>query len=91
MDLGATVCLARDPTLWRVPTSRRLPVSSARATSRLRKQGPFEGSFRQRRAETLRLVAGAAATRDDLDGEAVDALARDGLVVLAADGTVSLP
>ena len=56
-----------------------------------RKQGPFEGSFRQRRAETLRLVAVVAATRDDLDGEAVDALARDGLVVLAADGTVSLP
>jgi carbamate kinase len=56
----------------------------------LRKQTPFEGSFRQRRARTLRLVADAARPLDELDAEAVDALARDGLVLVAA-GTVSLP
>jgi carbamate kinase len=56
----------------------------------LRKQSPFEGSFRQRRSRTLRLVADAPRPVEELDGEAVDALARDGLVLVAA-GTVSLP
>ena len=55
-----------------------------------RKQSPFEGSFRQRRARTLRLVADAPRPADELDAEAVEALARDGLVLVAA-GTVSLP
>jgi A/G-specific adenine glycosylase len=90
MDLGRTVCLARIPRCDECPLAERCP-SRGRRYEPLRKQGPFEGSFRQRRAETLRLVAAAAVPRDDLDGDAVDALARDGLVVLAADGTVSLP
>jgi hypothetical protein len=33
----------------------------------LRKQSPFEGSFRQRRAATLRLVADAPRRLGDLD------------------------
>jgi A/G-specific adenine glycosylase len=90
MDLGATVCLARIPRCRACPLAEVCPSVGTRDEP-ARKQGPFEGSFRQRRAETLRLVAAAAAPRDDLDGDAVDALARDGLVVLAADGTVSLP
>ena len=59
----------------------------------LRKQSRFEGSFRQRRAETLRLVAATAGPppRDELDREAVESLERDGLVVVLADGSVSLP
>jgi A/G-specific adenine glycosylase len=92
MDLGATVCLARIPRCDACPLEDICPSRGTRDEP-LRKQGRFEGSFRQRRADTLRLVAAeaAAATRDDLDGEAVAALARDGLVVVGADGTVSLP
>jgi hypothetical protein len=56
----------------------------------LRKQGPFEGSFRQRRAATLRMVAEAGRALADLDAEAVASLARDGLVQVHA-GQVSLP
>jgi len=90
MDLGATVCLARIPRCGVCPLQ---DLCSSRGTREepLRKQSRFEGSFRQRRAETLRLVASAAAPPDELDRDALAALAKDGLVVLGADGTVSLP
>jgi len=89
MDLGATVCLARIPRCGACPLEDVCPSRGTRDEP-LRRQGRFEGSFRQRRADTLRLVA-AAATREELDREAVAALARDGLVVVGTDGTVSLP
>ena len=90
MDLGATICLARVPRCDACPLASDCPSHGTRDEP-TRKQSRFEGSFRQRRAATLRLVATAAAVRADLDGEAVDALERDGLVVLLADGRVSLP
>ena len=90
MDLGATVCLARIPRCDACPLAIACPSRGTRDEP-LRKQSRFEGSFRQRRAATLRLVATATAARATLDGEAVDALVRDGLVVLLADGRVSLP
>jgi A/G-specific adenine glycosylase len=89
MDLGATVCLARIPRCDACPLAQRCP-SRGRRYEPLRKQGPFEGSFRQRRAATLRLVAAAAREVGELDEDAVASLARDGLVHV--DGaTVSLP
>ena len=92
MDLGATVCLARVPRCDVCPLADDCPSRGTRDEP-ARKQSLFEGSFRQRRAATLRLVAAAAAApaRTDIDVEAVDALARDGLVVLLTDGGVSLP
>ena len=89
MDLGATVCLARIPRCDICPLAEGCPSRGNRYEP-LRKQGPFEGSFRQRRAATLRLVADAVRPVADLDLDAVESLARDGLV-LVADGTVSLP
>jgi A/G-specific adenine glycosylase len=89
MDLGATVCLARVPRCGICPLADGCP-SRGRRFEPLRRQGPFEGSFRQRRASTLRLVAAGDRPLDELDGEAVSSLARDGLVQVAA-GTVSLP
>ena len=89
MDLGATVCLARDPRCGACPLADKCP-SRGRRYEPLRKQGRFEGSFRQLRAQTLRLVAERARPAADLDGEAVAALARDGLVRLD-DGLVRLP
>ena len=90
MDLGATVCVARIPRCGACPLEDACPSRGTRDEPQ-RKQGRFEGSFRQRRADTLRVIAAAAAARADLDHEAVDALARDGLVVVGSDGTVSLP
>ena len=89
MDLGATVCLARVPRCGVCPLAEACP-SRGRTYEPLRKQGPFEGSFRQRRAATLRLVAEAARPVGELDAEAVRSLARDGLVHVAGE-TVSLP
>jgi len=89
MDLGATVCLARIPRCDACPLAEECP-SRGRRYEPLRKQGPFEGSFRQRRAATLRLVAGAAREAAELDAEAVASLARDGLVRVNGP-TVSLP
>jgi len=89
MDLGATVCLARIPRCGICPLAESCPSRGNRYEP-LRKQGAFEGSFRQRRAAALRLVADAERPVADLDPEAVESLARDGLV-LVSDGTVSLP
>jgi A/G-specific adenine glycosylase len=89
MDLGATVCLARIPRCEACPLAAACP-SRGRRFEPLRRQGPFEGSFRQRRAATLRLVADAETALADLDAEAVASLAKDGLVRVDA-GRVSLP
>jgi len=89
MDLGATVCLARVPRCGVCPLAEGCP-SCGRRFEPLRRQGPFEGSFRQRRAATLRLVAAAARPIGDLDPDAVASLARDGLVHVEA-GLVALP
>ncbi|HSC73649.1 MAG TPA: A/G-specific adenine glycosylase [Gaiellaceae bacterium] len=89
MDLGATVCLARIPRCAVCPLAVGCP-SRGRRYEPLRKQSRFEGSFRQRRARTLRLVAAAEQRLAALDGEAVESLARDGLVEVE-DGVVALP
>jgi A/G-specific adenine glycosylase len=89
MDLGATVCVARIPRCDRCPLATACP-SRGRTYEPQRKQSGFEGSFRQRRARTLRLVAENARPLVELDKEAVEALRRDELVCLAA-GVVSLP
>jgi A/G-specific adenine glycosylase len=89
MDLGATVCLARIPRCGECPLAEACP-SRGRRYEPLRKQSRFDGSFRQRRAHTLRLVAAAERPLAELDAEAVAALARDGLVHVQAD-VVALP
>ena len=89
MDLGATVCLARVPRCDRCPLMRECP-SRGRRFEPARRQTRFEGSFRQRRAATLRLVAAAPRPIGELDREAVAALRRDALVTVAR-GMVALP
>jgi A/G-specific adenine glycosylase len=89
MDLGATICLARVPRCEACPLAAGCP-SRGRRYEPERKQGPFEGSFRQRRAVTLRLVAAETRPVAELDTEAVASLLRDGLVHLDGE-TVSLP
>ena len=86
MDLGATVCIARVPRCGECPLAVGCPSRGQRFEP-LRKQGPFEGSFRQRRAAALRAVLDGEDPRDEA---AVAALADDGLVRLE-NGAVSLP
>jgi A/G-specific adenine glycosylase len=86
MDLGKTVCLARIPRCGSCPLAAGCP-SRGRRFEPTRRQGPFEGSFRQRRAAALRTVVAGSQPQD---AEAVASLARDGLV--RVDGkAVSLP
>jgi A/G-specific adenine glycosylase len=89
MDLGATVCLARIPRCETCPLAALCP-SRGKTFAPVRRQGAFEGSFRQRRARALRAVAGGPRRLDELDADAVTALARDGLVSVA-DGVADLP
>ena len=89
MDLGATVCIARVPRCGECPLAAACP-SRGRRFEPLRKQSPFEGSFRQRRARTLRLVAEAPRPLASLDADAVRALERDELVRVE-DELVRLP
>jgi A/G-specific adenine glycosylase len=89
MDLGATVCIARVPRCEVCPLAGACP-SRGRRYEPLRRQSRFEGSFRQRRAQTLRLVADSPRPLAALDAEAVRSLERDELV-LVEDELVSLP
>jgi A/G-specific adenine glycosylase len=85
-DLGATVCLARIPRCEICPLAEMCP-SRGRRYEPLRKQSPFEGSFRERRAIALRAVAGG---EQPSDREALASLERDGLVELNG-GIAALP
>jgi A/G-specific adenine glycosylase len=86
MDLGKTICLARIPRCDLCPLAAECP-SRGRRFEPSRRQGPFEGSFRQRRATALRAVVAGSHPED---AEAVDSLARDGLVRVDGDA-VFLP
>jgi A/G-specific adenine glycosylase len=87
MDLGREVCLARVPRCGVCPLAAGCP-SRGRRHEPLRKQSRFEGSFRQRRGEALRLVA--AGHSAGVDAEALASLERDGLVEVRA-GLAQLP
>jgi A/G-specific adenine glycosylase len=87
MDLGATVCLARVPRCNVCPLADACPSRGSRYEP-LRKQSRFEGSFRQRRADALRLVA--AGRSSGFDSDVVASLERDGLVKVE-EGNVRLP
>jgi A/G-specific adenine glycosylase len=89
MDLGATVCLARVPRCGECPLEESCPCRGLRFEP-VRRQGPFEGSFRQRRAHVLRLVAERSRGLAELDTEAVKSLAADGLVAIS-DQIARLP
>jgi A/G-specific adenine glycosylase len=88
-DLGATICLARIPRCGVCPLAGACPSRGLRYEP-LRKQSRFEGSFRQRRAALLRLVAEEPRPLDAVDADAVESLLRDGLVRLD-EGVVALP
>ena len=89
MDLGATVCLSRVPRCEACPLAEGCPSVGTREEP-ARKQSPFEGSFRQRRAAALRAVAEAPRRVSDVELDVARSLAADGLVVIDGD-LVALP
>jgi A/G-specific adenine glycosylase len=89
MDLGATICIARVPRCDACPLANGCPSRGGRFEPR-RLQGRFEGSFRQQRAATLRLVADLPRRLADLDADVVRSLERDELVQIE-DELVRLP
>ncbi|MDP9490696.1 MAG: A/G-specific adenine glycosylase [Actinomycetota bacterium] len=79
MDLGRAVCLAQVPRCGICPLAELCPSRGLRYEP-LRKQSRFEGSFRQRRADALRLISDGPRPLDGLDSAVVESLMRDGLV-----------
>jgi A/G-specific adenine glycosylase len=88
-DLGATVCLARVPRCEICPLARGCPSRGTRFEP-LRKQGPFAGSSRARRAALVRELHDGPRAAALYDAATLDGLERDGLLVVR-DGVVSLP
>lgn len=79
MDLGATICIARQPRCGDCPLAGLCPARGA-TYAPLRKQSRFEGSFRQRRAQTLRaLIAGHPDPHPE-EPEVMASLIKDGLI-----------
>jgi A/G-specific adenine glycosylase len=89
-DLGSSICIARRPRCDECPLRHGCP-SAGMTFAPLRKQSPFEGSFRQRRSAVLRrLVASGPLAVGELDREALDALVVDGLARVDGE-TATLP
>ena len=89
-DLGAQVCLARIPRCEVCPLARHCP-SRGRRFAAIRKQGPFEGSVRQRRSRVVRDLTAGPRPGADYDPAVVAALVHDGLVVTTDAGLLALP
>jgi A/G-specific adenine glycosylase len=79
MDLGATVCIARVPRCGVCPLAGDCP-SRGRTFAPLRRQSAFEGSFRQRRAQTLRALTDGRPDPHAAEPEVRASLERDGLL-----------
>ena len=91
MDLGATVCTARKPQCDRCPLAKTCATRGALAGETKRRQGRFEGSFRQRRGMIMaRLRETSAVATAELDGEALASLLDDGLAEVTR-GRAHLP
>lgn len=91
IDLGATVCTARNPDCGRCPLSRgcRGPGLVVRSAP----QRPYAGSFRQRRGGVLAALRDAhpgGVPAGTLDAAALASLVDDGLATVTA-GTAHLP
>jgi A/G-specific adenine glycosylase len=91
MDVGATVCTARDPRCDACPFERDCVSGGELADETKHRQGRFEGSFRQRRGIVMaRLRAEGSVRTVELDGEALASLLDDGLAEVAR-GRARLP
>ena len=92
MDVGALVCRPRDPRCDACPLRRRCATRGVRDSERRSRQGPFEGSFRQRRGRVMAaLRGGGAVDARALDPDALASLIDDGLAVVDQEAIARLP
>jgi A/G-specific adenine glycosylase len=90
MDLGATVCTARDPQCARCPVRRSCATRGSLEGETRHRQAKFAGSFRQRRGQVMaRLREGPVAVAE-LDADALASLVADRLAVVRR-GRARLP
>jgi A/G-specific adenine glycosylase len=90
MDLGATVCTARAPRCDACPLRPECATRGPLAGETKRRQGRYEGSFRQRRGTVLARLRDGAVAASVLDGEALASLLDDGLAEVTR-GRAHLP
>lgn len=92
MDVGARVCLPREPRCDVCPLYRRCATRGALEGEQRSRQPRFEGSFRQRRGRVMaRLRAGEAVDARSLDGAVLASLVDDGLAVIDDETVARLP
>jgi A/G-specific adenine glycosylase len=91
MDLGATVCTAREPSCAHCPITATCVTRGALGDETKHRQARYEGSFRQRRGIVMaELRAHDTVALAALDRDALDSLVRDGLAEIT-DATAHLP
>jgi A/G-specific adenine glycosylase len=90
MDLGATVCTARNPNCDACPIADSCATRGELAGETKHRQARYEGSFRQRRGNVMARLREGPARTIDLDGEALASLLDDGLAEVTR-GRAHLP
>jgi A/G-specific adenine glycosylase len=90
MDVGATICTARNPSCSECPLRRACATQGALDGETKHRQGRYEGSFRQRRGNVMARLREGSVRTDELDGEALASLLDDGLAEVTR-GRAHLP
>jgi A/G-specific adenine glycosylase len=90
MDLGATVCTARNPNCDACPIAADCATRGELVGETKHRQARYEGSFRQRRGNVMARLREGPAKTIDLDGEALASLLDDGLAEVTR-GRAHLP
>jgi A/G-specific adenine glycosylase len=90
MDLGATVCTARNPRCDECPIARDCATRGPLDTETRFRQAAYKGSFRERRGRVLAALRAGPVRTAELDGEALASLLDDGLAEVTR-GRAHLP
>jgi A/G-specific adenine glycosylase len=90
MDVGATVCTARNPMCAECPLRHTCATRGTLDGETKHRQGRYEGSFRQRRGNVMARLREGPARTIELDGEALASLLDDGLAEVTR-GRAHLP
>lgn len=90
MDVGATVCTARDPACDRCPIARDCATRGALPGETKHRQAAYAGSFRERRGCVMARLRSGPVQTAELDGEALASLLDDGLAEVTR-GRAHLP
>lgn len=85
MDVGAACCRPRRPRCDACPLEESCATRGVLDGETRHRQGPFEGSFRQRRGRVLAALRAAPRPVAELDAPALASLVDDGLAVVEDD------